>query len=337
MQVVLPELDAATYPRHALHHAERAWPETNCHTDLFIELLHALGREPAAGLGMTVAQDFEGDQFTFFKMPTRDIEALFGLDVQELSIYRPLVDHIEEQAARGRIVLVEVDAHRLPDTRGVTYLADHSKTTIAVNRFDRASAKLGYFHNAGYFEMAGEDVEHLLGFGSVARPVLPPYVEFAKVAGPGLTGRALRDAAIARFADHWANRPERNPVDAYRAALPAHLDWLAGEPPCSFHPYAFNTARQFGACMSLLAAHLDWLARQSVGGLGQSIALCEAMSSGMKTFQFLLARARARKKTDGLDTALDAIARDYDLAMDEIGRAFGFTAARTPTLVRTAS
>jgi len=183
----------------------------------------------------------------------------------------------------------------------------------------------------------GEDVEHLFGFGSVARPVLPPYVEFAKVAGPGLTGRALRDAAIARFADHWANRPERNPVDAYRAALPAHLDWLASEPPCSFHPYAFNTARQFGACMSLLAAHLDWLARQGVGGLGQSIALCEAMSSGMKTFQFLLARARARKKTDGLDTALDAIARDYDLAMDEIGRAFGFTAARTPTLVRTAS
>lgn len=337
MQVVFPELDAATYPRHALHHAERAWPETNCHTDLFIELLHTLGREPAAGLGMTVAQDFEGDQFTFFKMPTRDIEALFGLDVQELSIYRPLVDHIEEQAARGRIVLAEVDAHRLPDTRGVTYLADHSKTTIAVNRFDRASATLGYFHNAGYFEMAGEDVEHLLGFGSVARPVLPPYVEFAKVAGPGLTGRALRDAAVARFADHWANRPARNPVDAYRAALPAHLDWLASEPPCSFHPYAFNTARQYGACMSLLAAHLDWLARQGVGGLGQSIALCEAMSSGMKTFQFLLARARARNKTDGLDSALDAIARDYDLAMNEIGRAFGFTATRTPTLVRTAS
>jgi hypothetical protein len=337
MQAVFPELDAATYPRHALHDAARAWPETNCHTDLFIELIHTLGREPAAGLGMTVAQDFEGDQFTFFKMPTRDIETLFGLDVQELSIYRPLVDHIEEQVARGRIALVEVDAHRLPDTRGVTYLTDHSKTSIAVNRFDRATATLGYFHNAGYFEMAGEDVEHLLGFGSVARPVLPPYAEFAKVTGPGLTGRALRDAAVTRFADHWANRPARNPVDAYRDALPAHLAWLASEPPCSFHPYAFNTARQFGACMSLLGAHLDWLGRQGVGGLGQAVALCESMSSGMKTFQFLLARALARKRMDALDPALDAVARDYDRAMDEIGRAFGFTATRTPTLVRAAS
>ncbi len=337
MQAVFPTLDAETYPRHALHDPARGWPETNCHTDLFVELLHTLGREPLAGLGMTVAQDFEGDQFTFFKMPTRDIETLFGLDVQELSIYRPLVDHVEQQIARGRIALVEVDAHRLPDTRGVTYLTDHSKTTIAVNRFDRAAASLGYFHNAGYFEMAGEDVEHLLGFGSVPRPVLPPYAEFVKVAGPGLSGRVLRDAAVARFADHWASRPQRNPVDAYRGALPAHLDWLATEPPCSFHPYAFNTARQFGACMSLLGAHLGWLADQGIEGLGQAVELCERMSGGMKTFQFLLARALARKKTDGLDTALDAVARDYDRAMSEIGRAFGFTETRVPTLVRAAS
>ncbi len=137
MKAVLADLTAASHVRHALHDASVAWPETNCHTDLLIEVLHALGREPEAGLGMTLAQDFEGDQFTFFKIPNGDLDSLFGLDLQELSIYRPLVDHIEEQVARGRLVMVEVDAHFLPDTRGVTYRTDHSKTTIAVNRFDR--------------------------------------------------------------------------------------------------------------------------------------------------------------------------------------------------------
>lgn len=323
MLAVLPDLAEATYPRHALHDPARAWPETNCHTDLFIELLHALGREPLAGLGMTVAQDHEGDQFTFFKMALRDLDELFGLDVQELSIFRPLVDHIEEQAARGRFVLVEVDAHRLPDTRGVTYGVGHSKTTIAVNRFDRASASLGYFHNAGYFDMEGADVEHLFGFGSAPVPVLPPYVEFVKLRGPGLAGRALREAALARFAEHWARRPERNPVDAYRAALPRDLERLAAGPPSAFHPYAFNTARQFGANIDLLGAHLAWLAE---GGLDEAVKLCTRMSDGMKAFQFLLARALARKKFDALGPALDAIARDYDAAMVGIGRALGLTA-----------
>jgi hypothetical protein len=337
MAAVFPNLDAGTYPRHALHDAARAWPETNCHTDLFIELLNALGREPAAALGMTLAQDFEGDQFTFFKIPNGDLDTLFGLDLQELSIYRPLVDHLEEQIARGRIVLVEVDAHFLPDTQGVTYRTDHSKTTIAVNLFDRENARLGYFHNAGYFEMQGADVEHLLGFGSVPTPLLPPYTEFVKVVGPGLSGRALRDAAVARLAAHWARRPGRNPVLAYREALQRHLDWLATQPPCSFHPYAFNTARQFGANIALLGDHLAWLGGQGVAGLEPAVALCEAMSNGMKTFQFLLARALARKKTEALAAALDETARSYDALMDEIARVFRFPAAETRTLVRAAS
>ena len=312
MAQVLPSIQAATYQRHRLHDPANHWPETNCHTDLFIELLHSLGREPAAGLGMTLAQDFEGDQFTFFKMATGDLETLFGLDVQELSIYGPLVDHIEAQVARGRLVLVEVDAHHLADTRGVTYGVDHSKTTIAVNLFERAPARLGYFHNAGYFEAEGADVEALFGYGSVPRPVLPPYVEFVKVIGDGLGGVALRDAALERLAGHWARRPAANPVDAYRAALPAHLDWLASEPPCSFHPYAFNTARQFGANIALAGAHLAWLGEQGVDGLAPAVALCEQMTTGAKTFQFLLARALARKRFDALDAALDAIARDHD-------------------------
>jgi len=321
MTAVFPHLSAATYSPHALHDPALSWPETNCHSDLFIETLHTLGREPEAGFGMTVAQDFEGDQFTFFKMPPADLETLFGIDVQELSIYRPLVDHIEEQIGRRRLVLVEVDAFHLADTRGITYRTEHAKTTIGINRFERARARLGYFHNSGYFENEGADVEALLGFGSVPPPELPPFCEIAKLRGPGLHGEALADAARDRFAGHWTRRPELNPVDAYRAALTGHLEWLATQPPCSFHPYAFNTSRQFGANMALLGKHLAWLDRHLCAGLSDAVMLCERMSNGAKTFQFLLARALARRQFDKLDPALDGIARDYDVAMAAIADA----------------
>ncbi len=78
MPMVFPGLDPETYSVHALHSQERMWPETNCYVDLWIEVLNALGLAPEAMLGFTLTQDFEGDQFTFFKVPLEDLEALYG-------------------------------------------------------------------------------------------------------------------------------------------------------------------------------------------------------------------------------------------------------------------
>ena len=78
------------------------------------------GLEPLAALPFTLAIDFEGDQWTFFKFPLADLDALYGVDVFELNVWRPLVDHLEEQLALGRPALVEVDAFYLPDTAGTS-------------------------------------------------------------------------------------------------------------------------------------------------------------------------------------------------------------------------
>lgn len=66
MRATLLSLSASTYQNHALHRGERAWPETNCYADLWIEVLHAFGYDPHASLGFTIASDFEGDQWLFF-------------------------------------------------------------------------------------------------------------------------------------------------------------------------------------------------------------------------------------------------------------------------------
>ncbi|WP_164094027.1 DUF1839 family protein, partial [Stenotrophomonas maltophilia] len=80
------------------------------------------------------------------------------------------------------------------------------------------------------------------------------------------------------------------------------------------------------------------LAGTGIAGLSEAIDLCERMTTAAKTFQFLLARALARKRFDGLDPALDALARDYDRLVDEISKVFRFaTSAETRVPVRAAS
>jgi len=65
----LPHLDASQYSRSVLHAETCTWLEKNCYVDIWIEVVHALGLEPRAILPFTVAIDFEGDQWTFFKPP----------------------------------------------------------------------------------------------------------------------------------------------------------------------------------------------------------------------------------------------------------------------------
>jgi hypothetical protein len=195
--------------RHALHDESRDWPETNCYVDLWIELLAARGFAPEAALGFTLTQDFEGDQFTFFKFPLQDLEALYGTVVQELSIYDSVETHTIKQAARGRPVLIEVDGFYLPDTRGVSYRRQHTKTTIAVNRIDPASRSLEYFHNAGFFALGGEDYDGV--FAKLPQQqrddILFPYVEFVRFDGSALKGEAHRLAALTRLRQYFARRP----------------------------------------------------------------------------------------------------------------------------------
>ena len=65
MASVFPGLDPDSHIPHALHAQERMWPETNCYTDLWIEVLNAMGLPPEAMLGFTLRQAIrirEGEQ-----------------------------------------------------------------------------------------------------------------------------------------------------------------------------------------------------------------------------------------------------------------------------------
>ena len=143
MRIEVLGIDPARYVPHPLHTAEHEWTETNCYVDLWIEMLHALGLDPVAGAAFSLSSDFEGDQWAMFKFPTADLRTLFGLEVAELNVWRPVVDHIAEQLGFGRLLTVDVDAWYLPDTAGVTYRVEHQKTTIAPQMLDVAAGGSG--------------------------------------------------------------------------------------------------------------------------------------------------------------------------------------------------
>lgn len=305
-------LDPGTYRRHLIHGEGRIWAETNCYADVWIELLHALGHEPIAALPFTFAIDFEGDQWTFFKFPLPDLYELYGLDVHELAIGRPLADHIEEQLERERPVLVELDSYFLPDTTGTAYQLAHVKSTVAVVEIDVARAHMGYFHNQGYYHVGGEDFLNALRIRVENPAMLPPYVEFVKArSGPEKRGVALLEASLRAMRKQFELVPNENPFPPFKARFEKDLAWLIEDDLETFHQYSFATLRQFGACFELSQTYLEWLAAQGERGLEQEIRAFRHISEGAKALQFQLARAMSRRRS--LDLApIDAMAEYWE-------------------------
>lgn len=317
---VFPMLAVEGYRPHALHASDRPWPETNCSVDLMIEVIAALGLPPQAALGFTLTQDFEGDQFTFFKMPPEDLEALYGLRLLELAIYDAPERHLAEQVGRGRLPLIEFDSFFLPDTRGISYGIEHGKTTIGVNRIDVAGRRLYYFHNAGYFALEGEDFEGVFQTASrcEAQPFLP-YCEFLKLGEIPVDADALPALSMALLARHFAGRPKQNPLAAFAPQLAAQAEALYDR-PAFFHKYAFNTLRQLGANFLLCADHLSWLEAAGYGDFSAERAAAMQISDTAKIVQFQLARAVTRRKAAALPALMEPAADSWEQLMAGLGR-----------------
>lgn len=314
----LMDLDPDTYVEHATHLGERTWAETNCYTDVVIELLHGMGFEPYAAMAFTLSVGWDVDQWTFFKFHPGDIETHYAHTLVELAPWRPLHVHIHDQVAAGRPVLVELDSFFLPDTRGTAYKLAHVKSTVAINEIDVDNAILGYFHNRSYHRLSGDDFRDVFQTeGLVHDRMLPPYIEFLRPLPrqQPLVGAARTEASLAQLQRELRRLPTINPFRTFRDQLVEDLAWLRTQDLEMFHTYSFATLRQYGSCFELAAGYLQWLGSQGVDGLSPAADDLRAISQSAKAMQFQLARAMMRKRALKLD-ALDAQADRWQSAMD---------------------
>lgn len=310
------DLDAATYQKHPLHAApDLDWVEKNCYVDVWIELVHAVGCEPLAMLPFCATIDFDNDQFTFFKPKHDELFELYGIDVQELNLWRSLTEHVQVHVGDGRMVAVEADAFNLPDTAGTDYQRQHTKSTIIISDFDYEAKKLGYFHNTGYYALEGNDFEQLFRVGFPPDPTFMPF--FAEVVRiDKLVKRSpdeLRAMAKKLMAKHLPRRPKENPVARFGARIAQDIVDLHSQGIQAYHLWAFATIRQLGAAMELLSLHCAWRGDDAAK---EASAELIKVSHGAKTLILKSARAFNGKKTLDATAIFEEMSGAYQRGLD---------------------
>lgn len=311
------DLDASSYERHMLHADERVWLEKNCYIDIWIEQIHALGCEPLAILPCVSTIDFLGDQWTFFKPPHGELYDLYGIDVQELNCWRGLLAHAEEHLAAGRLVSSESDAWWLPDTSGTDYRTQHTKSSIIINELDVAQRRMGYFHNAGYFELEGEDFARTFRLDEPHDPAfMPLFAELISIDRvKQLDNETLKQESRKLLMKHLARMPYDNPVQRFAARFRQDLPMMLEQGLDHYHAWAFATVRQLGAAAELAELHLEWLDDPA---LAPAVDAWREISTGAKTFILKAARAVNRKRELDADASFAAWAAAWDKARDTL-------------------
>lgn len=315
----LAELDPARYQRHPTHTEAARWSEKNCYVDVWLELLHAMRLEPMAMLPFTLSLDFLGDQWTFYKPSHDDLYEMYGLEVQELTVWRTLAEHAREHLGAGRLISIESDAYWLPDTTGTDYRTQRTKTTIVINAVDFASRRVEYFHNASYHMAEGEDFDHILA----PEGAMPFFAELVIPARrQQLDPATLRRLARARVRRHLHRRPATNPVARFHARLLHDVPWLHDQGIEHYHAWAFATTRQLGSAFELAAQHLRWLD----GGQGQpELAIAanafDTISERCKTFILKGARMVMGRRPMNDGPMFEEMARSWDEGMSALERA----------------
>lgn len=305
--IALFGLNPRDWQPHLLHHPERTYVETNCYTDIVIEMVAAAGHDPTAMLGSAVTCDFEIDQWTFFKPDAADLRTLYGIDVHEMQPYLNLPEQAAARLAAGQTLMPELDSFWLPDTAGLSYRTEHVKSSVVVEAIDLDAGVLRYFHNAGFHELSGEDYRNLFHLDGADEDALPPYVDLVRFDGdrPGENARVL---ALDLLRSHLRRRPANNPFHRFEVALRETLPELLADDPVAMHRYAFANPRMAGAAFELLATHVRWL----FGADGDSVAAdWDEVVGATKGLLFRLARHR----TFDVSALIDPMAESWASAM----------------------
>ena len=313
--VSLLGLDPETYAPSALHHPDRTFPRNQLLRRLWIELLHALGIDAATAMAFACTVDFEGDQWTFFKPPPDELERLYGIDVHEMQLYRPTIDHVVEQLTgrqndhhRSRLVLYA------GSSRDIYRHGEHVKSSIAIEAIDPAARTPALFSWARLLRALGEDYRGIFPLGArvFRRCIAALYRTGPFRCGPPAEGRgpSASGARNARPAT-WPETAAQSMVDVRRAPFRIFRRCSAGT-DAEYHAYAFATVRQCGAAFETPRSFVEWLAPASFARGEAAAAALGRQVNGAKSSSF---QACAAAGLRSWRRRFEQLADDWEIAM----------------------
>ncbi len=321
LQASIWGLDPSAYSVHELHQQNRNFVESNCYIDIWVELIHALNRPVYPVLAFTLAMDFEGDQWTFYKPSFADLSVLYGFDVQEMYLWGSLPEQVLKQLQGHKIVLLEADAFYLPDTLETDYQKNHVKTTIGIESINLQNKTLNYFHNAGFYRLSGEDFDGVFHLNK-PKPegYLPPYCEYVKLnTGEPLDDEAFLQQARAVFNFYLHRIPKSNPIEKFGYAFESQMVELCEQGLDIYHQYAFGSLRQLGSGYEFTAYCLRQL--QIAEGHNQYEAAANELDGISQLAKALIlkgARMVNRKALKNVSADFAEMAQSWQSAMSDI-------------------
>ena len=242
---------------------------------------------------------------------SEELVRLHGIDVHEMQLYRPVVDHVVEQIEASRTLIVEADSFYMPDGSPTSYRRAHVKSSIAIEAIDPAEERLRYFHRPATtnsamiiaaFSVWGERFRTMC-----CRPI-PSW-------SGSMRGRAWR--AITFVARHIkCSRGNSNGSPRVIHGWRLETGWRGIFRRCSRAPTANITLTLSPRCGSAgphLKRHrvLEWLTQGSSSDAQDAIDAFGRQVKGAKSLLFRLARRRAFDATP----AIRELAHDWDIAM----------------------
>ena len=315
------------------------WPANGGRLAAWVEVLASLGLDPHPLWAAAVALDFEGDQCTAVEPSRDELRALYGLDVHELVVWRPLAEHAIEHLAAGRALVVEADAFWLPVD--AEYHRNHVKRTIVLNEIDLDAHRIAFFHASGYVEARGDDVAHLLGLEDDASDLeaiadwrgtrvaqvgaaavaldegrLPPHAQFIRAdRRVARSTEELRMLALHHLGNHLAFRPATNPLRRFAARIADDLPLLREYGTVYYEDWASCTTRQLAGAFELAARGLAWQDEPADSPLRDAARAFEQLAHDARTLDQKLGRAVASTRNADTKKLLETMARCWDDGM----------------------
>ena len=135
----------------------RGWPRDQLLRRSLDRAAPRLGLEPAGGAGVRAGHRLRGRPVDVLQAAARRTSsALYGVEIQELAVWRPLAEHVAEQLGRGRTA--DRRGRRLLSARHRRRAYRHRRTRRPRSRVTRSTPTrggCGYFHNAGLVRARG--------------------------------------------------------------------------------------------------------------------------------------------------------------------------------------
>lgn len=316
MKSMYPGLSMEGFVQHPLHRQDSLWSNTNCYMDVWIELLHGMGRRPEPLFAAAVAAETQVEQFEFLKVDHRDLEQVHGIRVGEYDVWTTLLEHVTTHMQAGNVIIVEADAHWLPDTRGISYGIEHTKTSIVPVHVDARNKHLVYLHNEGLHELRGDDFDYVLGEQRSQGIVPAPYMELVRLDRLNAPDDDLaREHTIRLLKYHAGRSPVTNPVADLMDVLRSRYQWLATAGMDGYHALCFETTRQLGV-VALLAA--EAVRFSQVDHLQPAAEAYLDVSKEAKALQFQLARVARGRQPAAVESTMQTIVSQWAVAANSL-------------------